>query len=335
MSIAICFKLCITEHFVKINVNPILISESWYDIKKCKGDVFMKIGVMGIGNIFTKAYLPVLSQKQDIEWHFYSRDKNKLDMLEKQHGFKHLFSDKEAFFNSGLDGIMIHTPTFTHYELIKECLMRGLHVFVDKPISDQILQTYELIQLANDLELILMPGFNRRYAPHTQSLKEIEDKTMIVVRKNRTSALQEPRFALYDMMIHVVDTALYLLDGPVLDYTTKLQLDDQNHVLSAVLNISTSHSVLIAYMNMQSGSRLETFEVMSPKVHAIVQDMNTLNHHYDAHQEIHQFSDWTPTLDRRGFPQMIDTFINKIHRKDFSDNNTAILSHEIIEDLLK
>lgn len=295
----------------------------------------MKIGVMGLGNIFTKAYLPVLSQKQEIEWHLYSRDRDKLDRLQKEHGFKHVYDDKEHFLSSGLDAIMIHTPTFTHYELIKECLMKGIHVFVDKPISDQILQTYELIQLANDLELILMTGFNRRYAPFTNKLKEMDHKSMIVVRKNRTKALQESRFSLYDMMIHVVDTALYLLDGPVLDYSTKLHLDDDSFVKSAILNITTTDTSLVAYINMQSGARLETFEVMAPQAHMIVEDMTTLKTHYDDHTVVQHFPDWTPTLHRRGFPQMIDTFINRIHRNDYSDNDASILSHEIIEDLLK
>lgn len=295
----------------------------------------MKIGIMGIGNIFTKAYLPVVSQKQEIEWYFYSRDESKLDYLKASHGFQHTYHDKEAFYNSGISAVMIHTPTFTHYELIKECLMKGIHVFVDKPISDDILETYELIQLANDLNLILMTGFNRRYAPHTKRLKSVENKSMIVIRKNRTMALQDKRFALYDMMIHVVDTALFLLDDPVVDYNTKLHLDDEDHIISATLNITTASTNLIAYMNMQSGSRLETFEVMAQDGHYIVENMNLLHIHRDTKHEIVQFSDWTPTLERRGFPQLIDEFINRIHRDDKKSNIKAIAAHEIIESFLK
>lgn len=295
----------------------------------------MKIGIMGIGNIFTKAYLPIISQKQDVQWHLYSRNLEKLKRLELEHGLLNTFNDKEAFFASGIEAVMIHTPTFTHYDLIKDCLKRGLHVFVDKPISDEILQTYELIQLANDLDLILMTGFNRRYAPFTQGLKNVDNKSMIVVRKNRELALQDKRFALYDMMIHVVDTALYLLDDPVVRYETNLHLDEEDHIISANLSITTMKTNLIAYMNMQSGARLETYEVMSPQGHYVVNDMNTLDIHQEGQHIIKSHTDWTPTLEKRGFPQMIDDFLNRVHRNDNSKNNQAILSHEIIEDFLK
>ncbi len=294
----------------------------------------MKIGIMGLGNIFSKAYLPVISQHQDVQWHLYSSNKTKLEDLKIRHGFQYTFDDKEAFFASGITAVMIHTPTHTHYEFIKECLSKGLHVFVDKPISDDILETYELLQLANDLGLILMTGFNRRYAPLTQKIKAVPQKSMIVVRKNRTEALQNKRFALYDMMIHVVDTALYLLDDPVINYKTQLHLDDNDHIISATLTINTAITTLLAYMNMQSGSRKETFEVMSPQGHYIVEDMNQMLVHKDTDLSIESFSDWEPTLSKRGFPQMIDDFIKRIYSNDQSCNQKAILTHEIIEDFL-
>lgn len=295
----------------------------------------MKIGVIGLGNIFTKAYLPVISSEQNVSWHLYSSNEEKLQDLSTRFGFKHTYSNLDDFYSSGIQGVMIHTPTHTHYQLIKDCLTRGLHVFVDKPISDDIRQTYELIQLANDLGLILMTGFNRRLAPLTQAIKDIPDKSMIVVRKNRSMALQEKRFALYDMMIHVVDTALFLLDDPVIDYTTRLHLDDDDKIISATLTITTAMTTLIAYMNMQSGARLETFEVMAKEGHAIVHGMNTIHYHSDTHTRVESFSDWTPTLEKRGFHQLVQSYIEKIQNGDYSDNNEAILSHEIIEDFLK
>lgn len=295
----------------------------------------MRIGIMGIGNIFSKAYLPIITQMQDVDWHLYSRDEEKLSRLSKEHGFKHTHSDRDEFFAANLDAVMIHTPTFTHYDIIKDCLTRGIHVFVDKPISDEILKTYELIQLANDLGLILMTGFNRRYAPFTKELQNVENKSMIMVSKNREMAIQEQRFALYDMMIHVVDTALSLLDDPVIEYQTKLHLDSDDHIISANLSITTNSTSLYAYMNMKSGARLETFEVMSHSGHYIVNDMNTLTIHTAEGQSIKSFTDWTPTLEKRGFPQMINEFIRRVGSNDNSKNNQAILSHEIIEDFLK
>lgn len=294
----------------------------------------MKIGIMGIGNIFSKAYLPILSHNQNIDWHFYSSSQDKLDDLERAHGFKNTFNDLESFYASGIQAIMIHTPTSTHYQLIKEALQRGLHVFVDKPISDQIEQTQELLELAESKGLILMVGFNRRFAPLTQKIKAMPKKSMIVVRKNRGSAQQEARFSLYDMMIHVVDTALYLLDEPIISHSHNLILDEFDQVVTATLSIQSQNTQVLAYMNMQSGARLETFEVMSPDSHAVVSDLNNLDMHDETSVNSSSFSDWTPTLERRGFNNLIDTYIERIRNNDNSNNKDALLSHQMIEEFL-
>lgn len=294
----------------------------------------MKIGIMGIGNIFSKAYLPILSQNQNIDWHFYSSSQDKLDDLERAHGFKYTFNDLESFYASGIQAIMIHTPTSTHYQLIKEALQRGLHVFVDKPISDQIEQTQELLELAESKGLILMVGFNRRFAPLTQKIKAMPKKSMIVVRKNRGSAQQEARFSLYDMMIHVVDTALYLLDEPIISHSHNLILDEFDQVVTATLSIQSQNTQVLAYMNMQSGARLETFEVMSPDGHAVESDLNNLDMHDETSVNSSSFSDWTPTLERRGFNNLIDTYIERIRNNDNSNNKDALLSHQMIEEFL-
>lgn len=49
-----------------------------------------KIGVIGLGNIAQKAYLPVMATLQDqYEWHLTTRNKSKGKMLENKYGFKY------------------------------------------------------------------------------------------------------------------------------------------------------------------------------------------------------------------------------------------------------
>ena len=292
-----------------------------------------KIGIIGLGNIFTKAYLPIITSKQDTQWVLYSTNEDKLKQLELKHGFKNTENDFEKFLNSGLDAVFIHTPTYTHAKLIETFLNNNIHVFVDKPISDNLDDTKRLLELANNKKLILMTGFNRRHAPLTIKLKEIENKSMIVIRKNREHTQQETRFALYDMMIHVVDTALYLLDEPVESYNCKLV--ENGYIERAILNIETKSSSLIAYMNLNAGARHETYEVMSPTQHSIVYDMNEMHETKVDKTEIMKFSDWTPTLEKRGFENLINTFLEKLETKDNTQNMDALLSHEMIESFLK
>lgn len=293
----------------------------------------MKIGIMGLGTIAQKAYLPIMASMQEIDWVLHTRNTQVLKHLQSKYNFKHATSDFEDFLNSGLDACFIHTPTKTHYTYIKTMLEKGIHVYVDKPISESITETKELLELAKEKDLILMTGFNRRYAPLVQKLKAIPNKNMIVVRKNRATTQQETQFALYDMMIHVVDTALYLLDEPIQSLHSTLSTTNTT-MNRAILTIETENSSLVAYMNMDSGARPETFEVMSPSVHAIVDDLNTLTLKYDDKTQIESFPDWTPTLTRRGFQGIIETFIDTVQNKLPYNTDADLLSHEVIQSIL-
>lgn len=294
----------------------------------------MKIGIMGLGNIAQKAYLPIMGAMQEIDWVLHTRNEETLNQLTEKYNFKESTTDFETFINSGIKACFIHTPTSTHYEIIKTLLEHKIHVYVDKPISENIEETKELIAYANKHSLILMTGFNRRFAPLSQKLKETQNKNMIIVRKNRSNARQNTKFAAHDMMIHVVDTALFLLDDEIID--TQAKLIQENGIFKrAVLNIETPSTSLIAYMNMQSGANPETFEVMSDDKHIIVNDLNTMITKTPKGEMIETFPDWTPTLERRGFETIIKHFIDLIQNNKTYDSTSDLQSHEMVDYILK
>jgi predicted dehydrogenase len=57
-----------------------------------------------------------------------------------------------------LEAIAIATPVSTHYELALKALLAGKHVFVEKPIAGSTAEALELIEVAEERGLILMPG---------------------------------------------------------------------------------------------------------------------------------------------------------------------------------
>ena len=49
----------------------------------------MKVGVIGIGNIAQKAYLPIMAEMRDtVEWHICSRTKATLEQVGTKYDFK-------------------------------------------------------------------------------------------------------------------------------------------------------------------------------------------------------------------------------------------------------
>jgi predicted dehydrogenase len=83
--------------------------------------------------------------------------------------FQDLITDPEV------DAVVIATPVVTHYELAKQALSAGKHVFVEKPQAQSSAEAEELLALAEERNLVLMPGYLLLYHPAVSRLKELID----------------------------------------------------------------------------------------------------------------------------------------------------------------
>jgi predicted dehydrogenase len=78
-----------------------------------------------------------------------------------------LLSDPE------LDAVAIATPVATHYGLVRAALEAGKHVFVEKPFASSSLDAVELIELARDAGLVVMPGHTFLYSPPVDTIRSL------------------------------------------------------------------------------------------------------------------------------------------------------------------
>lgn len=82
----------------------------------------------------------------------------------------------EVLSDDEIDGVMIATPVTTHYDLVKRSLLAGKHVMVEKPLASTSEECSELIDLAGERDLVLMPGHTFIYSPPVNKVKGlIED----------------------------------------------------------------------------------------------------------------------------------------------------------------
>ncbi|ANK61606.1 hypothetical protein AYR56_02900 [Loigolactobacillus backii] len=80
----------------------------------------LKIGVIGLGNIAQKAYLPVMAGMQDqVEWILCTRNNEKLQYLQQRYGFKKVVHSVTDLLELAPTAVFIHTPTETHAQLIE------------------------------------------------------------------------------------------------------------------------------------------------------------------------------------------------------------------------
>jgi len=83
---------------------------------------------------------------------------------------------EDVLADESIDGVLVATPVQTHYEIARSCLQAGKHVFVEKPVATTSADVRDLISLAVERELILMPGHVFLYAPPVVRIKRLLDE---------------------------------------------------------------------------------------------------------------------------------------------------------------
>jgi predicted dehydrogenase len=117
-----------------------------------------------------------------------------------------------------LDAVVIATPVPTHYELAKQALEAGKHVFVEKPPAMRAVEIDELAELAAAQHLALMPGHLLLYHPGVLKLKELIDAgelgDVLCVYGNRVNLgiVRANENALWSLGVHDLSVILYLVD---------------------------------------------------------------------------------------------------------------------------
>jgi predicted dehydrogenase len=115
-------------------------------------------------------------------------------------------------------GVVIATPVPTHHALAKQALEAGKHVLVEKPPAMRAEEIDELVALANDRDLVLMPGHLLLYHPAVRKLKELIDGgelgEVLCVYGNRQNLgiVRTNENALWSLGVHDLSVILYLLD---------------------------------------------------------------------------------------------------------------------------
>ena len=288
-----------------------------------------KIGIAGLGGIFQKAYLPYLRTLSGIEWHLFTRNQSVLAKIATSLPHSQTYSTVQELLKLDLDGVMIHVATKAHMEIAELFLEKGIPVYMDKPLTEDVYHSATLYQLAQSKGVLMMAGFNRRFAPTIQNLKSKPDKRRIVVEKNEVNDVGSRTFKLFDLFIHPLDTAFYLLDDQPLSATYSYHLE--NGQLSQVLvTLQSKQTSVLASMNLQAGSRREIMEVQTPQATYQVKNLEELRM-YTAGQEIlESFGSWDSTLYKRGFESMVDAFLDALVTKQNPVNPTSsLLSHWI------
>lgn len=140
---------------------------------------------------------------------------------------------------SKIKAVIIASPTKTHYELVMKSLSYHKHVFIEKPLVDELEQINNCFDLAEKNNLILSVGYNRRYDPTIQQIKSRIDAQEIgpvryALTISRDYPYPEEKFLkicsgiFHDCATHDIDYLNWILqDKPI---SVSVSVNNNEHV---------------------------------------------------------------------------------------------------------
>jgi len=133
---------------------------------------------IGAGNFTKMTMLPKLKDSGAAFKYMCSSGGLSGTTLAKKFGFSHSTTDyKELLADEEVDTVFITTRHNSHAHFVKETLLAGKNVFVEKPLAINHEQLNEIVEVYKQKTAqadppTLMVGFNRRFSPHTQAIKK-------------------------------------------------------------------------------------------------------------------------------------------------------------------
>lgn len=298
----------------------------------------MKLGIIGLGDIAQKAYLPITTALEDIELILCSRNEEVVSALAKQYRINHICNDYKQLLDHKVDAVMVHAATAVHPEIASLFLKSGIPTFVDKPLADSAAACETLYELAEKYQQPLYVGFNRRHIPlFNQQLPQLQSGNLSTLRalrweKHRYNQAGDIRTFIFDDFIHPLDS-VNLFAKPDLQDVYVTHQSDGSQLARIDVQWQHSETILHASMNRQFGITGE--RVQACLVNEVYEfDSFTSGQCWKENQhQSFSLKDWTPMLESKGFKHMIEDWISVVENGQLSTDiiERNIASHQLAE----
>lgn len=140
----------------------------------------MKFGIMAPGAIAAKMGQTVAQMPEIENWAVGSRSLERAARFAKDWSFSRAYgSYEELLADQDLELVYIASPHPLHYAQIKQVVLAGKHVLVEKPFVVTLAEAAELLSLARQSGVLLAEAIWTRYMPSRQIINSIIESGMI------------------------------------------------------------------------------------------------------------------------------------------------------------
>ncbi len=175
----------------------------------------LSVGVIGTGHLGS-LHAKMFSTMDSVQLQgVYDLDSTRAEQVAAQYGTK-AYARLEDLLDS-VEAVSVATTTKAHFPVGRTALERGVHVFVEKPMTETIEQARILVELAEQKKRKLQVGHIERFNPALLALEPYRLKPMFI--ESHRLAQFNPRgtdvAVVLDLMIHDIDLILSLVQSPV------------------------------------------------------------------------------------------------------------------------
>ena len=133
--------------------------------------------------------------------------------------------------DKNIDLVSICSPSLTHYDYAKKCLLAGKHILVEKPFVSTVSEAHDVLNLAKKLKKHVFIFQNRRFDSDFLTVKKIIDNGFLgeilsfEAHYNRYKPVLNPKKwkeivspangILYDLGAHIIDQSVALFGHPL------------------------------------------------------------------------------------------------------------------------
>ncbi len=174
------------------------------------------IGIIGAGNYTKMTMLPALKGSGAQYKYIASKGGVSGTAMAQKHGFSHSTTNvDDVLQDKEVDLVLITTRHNLHANLTVKCLEAGKHVFVEKPLALNKEELDKVIEAQQKSGKTVMVGFNRRFSPHAEKMKELLGSSQMNVIATMNAGNIPANVWVHDMLVgggRIIGEACHFID---------------------------------------------------------------------------------------------------------------------------
>ncbi len=214
------------------------------------------IGIIGAGNFTSMTMLPILAKTGVSIISIASASGLTGTVLAKKYQIGKSTTDYKSILNDpAIDLVIITTRHNEHADMVAEGLKAGKHVFVEKPLALNREELDEVIR-AYDGRKTLTVGFNRRFSPHIQKVKQLVGTSQMNVIATMNAGAIPANVWVHDLKVgggRIIGEACHYMDLITFLTGSKIKAVCMNGMGINPQANADSGSILLQYENGSTG----------------------------------------------------------------------------------